>query len=130
MVRHGREVSYFKNANLIDKVKYLINNNYETIAIISKNDDDAKNVYEELRSNNIDINLITGASNEYRGGICSITSRLSKGLEFDSVIINKADSSIFNINDIFDMKLLYVSMTRALHELIVIYDNELVEVLR
>ena len=130
VVRHGREVSYFKNANLIDKVKYLINNNYETIAIISKNDDDAKNVYEELRSNNIDINLITDASNEYRGGICSITSRLSKGLEFDSVIINKADSSIFNINDIFDMKLLYVSMTRALHELIVIYDNELVEVLR
>ena len=53
-----------------------------------------------------------------------------RGLEFDSVIINKVDSDIFDIHNPYDMKLLYVSMTRALHEEIIVYQNELVDVLK
>lgn len=40
---------------------------------------------------------------------------LSKGLEFDAVIILNKDD--YNKDSILDMKLLYVSMTRALHKL-------------
>lgn len=129
VVRHGKKIDYIKNGNLLDLVKRLLKNNYETIAIISKTEEDANNVYEELKEE-LDITLITTKSNEYRGGICSITSSLSKGLEFDSVIINKADTDIFDINNQYDMKLLYVSMTRALHEEIIVYQNELVNVLK
>lgn len=131
VVRHGMEVSYEKlDNNLEEKVRNLISKGYQTIAIISKEQEEAKRVYDYLKNKNIDINLITLDSLEYTGGICSITSSLSKGLEFDGVIINKADKDIFNKNNPFDMKLLYVSMTRALHELIITYENELVDVLK
>ena len=131
VVRHGLGVSYEKlNNDLEEKVRNLINKNYQTIAIISKDQEEAEKVYEYLKDKNIELNLITLDSLEYTGGICSITSSLSKGLEFDGVIINKADKDIFDKNNSFDMKLLYVSMTRALHELIITYENELVDVLK
>ncbi|MDD6223718.1 MAG: 3'-5' exonuclease [bacterium] len=131
VVRHGVSVSYEKLAdNLEEKVKKLIGKNYQTIAIISKDPEEAKYVYEDLKQKNIDIHLITHESVEYNGGICSITSCLSKGLEFDGVIIYKADQNSFNEANLFDMKLLYVSMTRALHELIITYEHSLVEILK
>lgn len=114
VVRHGKKIAYVKNGNILELVNNLLETVYETIAIISKNEEDAKIIYEELKKE-IDITLITDKSNEYRGGICSITSSLSKDLEFDSVIINKVDSDIFDIHNPYDIKLLYVSMTRALH---------------
>ena len=129
VVRHGKKIAYVKNGNILKLVNNLLETGYETIAIISKNEEDAKIIYEELKKE-IDITLITNKSNEYRGGICSITSSLSKGLEFDSIIINKVDSDIFDIHNPYDMKLLYVSMTRALHEEIIVYQNELVDVLK
>ena len=130
VVRHGVEVTYHKlNNNLLEILNKLIYKEYQTIAIISKTVDESKKVYEYLKSNGIDISLITEDSLEYSGGICSVTSSLSKGLEFDGVIINKVDKDIFDKNNSFDMKLLYVSMTRALHELIVTYEDELVDVL-
>lgn len=129
VVRHGKKIAYVKNGNILELVNNLLETGYETIAIISKNEEDAKIIYEELKKE-IDITLITDKSNEYRGGICSITSSLSKDLEFDSIIINKVDSDIFDIHNPYDMKLLYVSMTRALHEEIIVYQNELVDVLK
>lgn len=129
VIRHGAEVVYDKlTYNLLDKVNDFLNKGYKTIAIISKTKEEANRVYKELKDN-IDIHLISDESLEYNGGICSITSNLSKGLEFDAVIINKADSDVFDINNNFDMKLLYVSMTRALHELVVTYKKQLVGIL-
>ncbi len=45
-----------------------------------------------------------------------LPSYLSKGLEFDAVVI--ANRNNFKDN-VIDLKLLYVSMTRALHKLII-----------
>ena len=131
VIRHGKIPEYYK----IDSYEFILNKilelkeKYKSIAIISKNDKDSKDIYSFLKDK-IKINLITDESNEYNGGICSLTSTLSKGLEFDAVIINKADNNIFDINNRTDMKLLYVSMTRALHELIVTYENNLVNILK
>ena len=129
VVRHGKKIAYVKNGNILELVNNLLGTGYETIAILSKNEEDAKIICEELKKE-IDITLITDKSNEYRGGICSITSSLSRDLEFDSVIINKVDSGIFDIHNTYDMKLLHVSMARALHEEIIVYQNELVDVLK
>lgn len=114
---------------MVSNLNQLIVKEYQTIAIISKDKEESKKVYKELKNMGININLITDDSLDYNGGICSITSSLSKGLEFDAVIIYKADNDIFKKDDSFDMKLLYVSMTRALHELVATYHNELVEIL-
>lgn len=131
VVRHGKEVVYsnLTDNSLFEQIHQFLQNDFETIAIISKSIEESKQVYEKLKKQGINIHLIDGNSEEYKGGICSITSSLSKGLEFDAVIINKADSTVFDVNDVFDMKLLYVSMTRALHELVVTYQKELVIVL-
>ena len=130
VIRHGKEVVYEKlSYSLSNRINEFLNKGYKTIAVISKTKEDAYLIHQQLKDT-LNINLISDESLEYNGGVCSITSSLSKGLEFDAVIINKADSNIFNIENDFDMKLLYVSMTRALHELVVTYDNELVSVLK
>ena len=36
----------------------------------------------------------------------------------------------YDINNRLDMKILYVSMTRALHELSILYDKNLLSILR
>jgi len=66
----------------------------------------------------------------YNGGVCILTSYLSKGLEFDVVIIADCDEERYNHEDILDMKLLYVSMTRALHKLELIYENNICKYLK
>ncbi len=101
---------------------------YKSIAIISKYDKDSVDIYNYLKDK-ININIIKEGSTNYTGGICSLTSSLSKGLEFDVVIINKADEEIFDKFNKTDMKLLYVSMTRPLHELIITYENKLLDIL-
>ena len=54
-----------------------------------------------------------------------LTSALSKGLEFDAVMINDASNKVYDENNMDDMHLLYVAETRALHELDVLYDKVL-----
>lgn len=121
VIRHGKEVSYIKIKNKYDDIlKILDGMNHRTIAIISKTEELSKNVYDDLK-HKIDIHHITVDNREYDQGICSISSFLSKGLEFDAVII--IDDGFDSSNDI-EMKLLYVSMTRALHELYVLYNSK------
>lgn len=113
VIRHGDKVDY-TDKDLV----YLINKlkeNYKTIAIITKTQYEADNLYTTLKDK-IDINLINKNNLNYDNSINILPSYLSKGLEFDSVII--VDS--FNKQNTIDLKLLYVSMTRALHKLLVI----------
>ena len=65
----------------------------------------------------VDIKLISENLDKYTGGTIIIPSYLSKGLEFDSVIIS--DSNKYSEN-ILDIKLLYVACTRAMHTLDII----------
>ena len=56
-------------------------------------------------------------------------SYLSKGLEFDSVIIYNANDVVYTDKNI-DMKLLYVAITRAMHELYINYNGTLTNALQ
>lgn len=114
VIRHGEEVQYTSESiiNLIGRLKPK----YKTIAIITKTQNEADNLYYELK-NEIDINLINSNNLNYNSNINILPSYLSKGLEFDSVII--VDKNNFKKNSVLDMKLLYVSMTRALHKLVI-----------
>ena len=102
-LRHGPEVSFIKynEINLLEKIKSLKDCGYSNIAIICK----SKKSIEKYAK---DINV---------PGVNVITSYTSKGLEFDSCIVMDMD---FDRENMLDMKLLYVAMTRALHELIII----------
>ena len=102
-------------------------NGYNSIAIISKTQEESHEINKKLSERGIIVRDITDSNTEYEGGICTIPSYLSKGLEFDSVIIADASESKYNSNKSIDMKLLYVSMTRPLHELKVLYSDEISE---
>ena len=45
-------------------------------------------------------------------------------MEFDAVILNNANDINYPNNEI-DMRLLYVSITRAMHELVINYEKDL-----
>ena len=112
VIRHGDEVEYTKK-----DIKDLVNElskNYKTIAIITKTQEEANVLYKKLKDD-IDINLINSNNLNYNSDINILPSYLSKGLEFDSVIITNKNN--YKKDSVLDMKLLYVSMTRALHKL-------------
>ncbi|MNH85774.1 Helicase IV [compost metagenome] len=87
---------------------------YRTAALLTRNLSDAQQLHHELSELGYDLNLIDGRKNEYEGGISVLPVYLSKGLEFDAVIITDVDEDHYGERD---AKLLYVGSTRALHEL-------------
>ena len=109
VIRHGDKVEY-TNKDLVNLVCDL-KSNYSSIAIITKNQAIADEIYDDI-SDKIDINLINSNNLSYESNINIIPSYLSKGLEFDTVIV----IDDFSDNPM-DLKLKYVSMTRALHKL-------------
>lgn len=126
VIRHGNNVNYIKtkdNANEI--IKIIKHTSHEKIAIITKDTTESSIIKKSLDNENIKCQNITSLHDNYIENICIIPSYLSKGLEFDVVIIYDAGSNKYDINCITDMKLLYVSFTRAMHELYVLYSNEL-----
>ena len=137
VVREGKEVT-FNKCNLKDIPKYVKNKineykdkGYKTIAVISKTDklsEDINNKLNKIGLNIPNISMDDDLSDE-RFRICTISNQLAKGLEFDAVIINNASEDIYSSNNNLDLKLLYVAITRSLHELDIIYDNELTNIL-
>lgn len=135
VIRHGENVEYIKYKNdqveLIEKIiKDYTQKGYVSIAIICKNDKEAKKIYTKLKEKGIKVNNVSDNQNKYDGGICIITSYLAKGLEFDGAIIVDASEEKYSSEKTIDMKLLYVAMTRPLHELKVLYHNEITEPLK
>lgn len=128
VIRHGLKVSYTNNSEVENILNQYIKKNYKNVAIICKNDSDLYDLYKML-SCKAKINAISDQDEQYQGGICLLTSFLAKGLEFDATIIYNASNKNYNVNSINDMKLLYVAMTRALHELTILANNDLTKVL-
>ena len=123
--------------NKSDKENYIVNQvkkykeaGFKSIAIIYKNQKELVNMNKKLKENSIESEIIYKDQEKYDGGICLLTSYLSKGLEFDVVIIADAEDEIYKYDNKLDMKLLYVSMTRALHKLELVYDTNICRYLK
>ena len=135
IIRHGNSVEYVycdkrKESLLIsEKIKEYLNKGYKTIAVICKTEEEAIQINNELYKNGMNVKNITSSDREYHGGICTITCGLAKGLEFDASILANVDSKLYNQLYDTDMKLLYVGMTRALHEMTIISTEELPDIL-
>ena len=122
--RHGEDVKFFKSESINEKIAVmeeriisLRNKGYKNIAIIAKDMNSCNEIYEKIDKQKTEIKLLSENLEKYEGGTIIIPSYLSKGLEFDSVIIYGYNS--FENSDL-DIKLLYVAMTRAMHSLEVI----------
>ncbi|HLT55239.1 MAG TPA: RNA polymerase recycling motor HelD [Bacillota bacterium] len=87
---------------------------YQSIAIIGKSAKESQKAYDGLSS--IDgIKLLKNSSIEYEQGIVVVPSYLSKGIEFDAVIIYDASEKVYGDESL--LRVFYTSCTRAMHEL-------------
>ncbi len=116
--------------NLLKQIDTLLDKKYKTVAIICKDSIETDKVHKKLLKLGLNINKISEKDLTYKGGVCIMPSYLSKGLEFDSVIIYNANSNNYDVSSKIDMKLLYVTITRALHELHINYCGELTQPLK
>lgn len=138
VIRHGENVNVkqvFGNDkinHIKEKIDEYKQKGYKTIAIICKDDLTTRKLNDSLYIEGIFADILTTSSSNYNlnSEIVTISNPLSKGLEFDAVIIDDCSEEIYNSQDSLDMKLLYVAMTRALHELDIIYNNQLTKPLQ
>ena len=109
----------------IDKVfpRYLDmlkSNGFKKNAIITKNKEEAIYLFKKLKNIAENLTLINeNKANNINGNII-IPSYISKGLEFDGVIVYTDLETPYNENE---KNLYYVVLTRAQHELIVFNQN-------
>lgn len=106
---------------LIEEAIYSKNQGYGSIGIICKDVQEAETLYSRLKEK-INIHLVHSGDNLNTTGVFIIPITMSKGLEFDSVLIYGVDKNHYHSVD--DKKLLYIASTRALHRLNLFYTGE------
>ncbi|MGX6443524.1 RNA polymerase recycling motor HelD [Neobacillus sp. K501] len=96
------------------KVAKWRSRHYNSIAIICKSAEESKRAFEAL-AHIKDIKLLKSSSIEYEQGVVVIPSYLSKGIEFDAVILYDVSEHVYRDNSL--CRVFYTSCTRAMHEL-------------
>ena len=136
VIDRKNSVNIKKNKNideLISSINNRINeylqNDYKSIAIIGKDMNECEEIEKKLRKTRKDIKLIKGKDSEYNSGISIVPSYLAKGLEFDCVIISNANEEKYTYSSL-DIKLLYVTITRAMSKLDIFYTGEITGLLK
>ncbi len=102
------------NQKIISEVEFCLKEGYESIGLICKTAQNAQLLFESLKDKTT-LQLIKSGDVVDLRGISIIPVYMSKGLEFDAVLI--CDASIENYQSEDDKKLLYIACTRALHRL-------------
>ena len=97
----------------LTKDLYNLTNEYNKVAIITKDEKEALKLYN-LLENTIDISLVELDTKKYNKNLIIIPAYLAKGLEFDAVIVYNDRENTYHKNE---RNLLYVACTRAQHEL-------------
>ncbi len=137
VIRHGREAAYYqeKPEQLISRLQMILKDyqergGYQTIAVITRNQEEADEVKWALKKTDerkkaqtlekTDERKQTHAAEEtgdrFVNGVMVLPIAATKGLEFDGVIVWKPDEAHYGKNP-REAKLLYVAVTRALHEI-------------
>jgi DNA helicase II / ATP-dependent DNA helicase PcrA len=124
VVRHGEAPDtciFERNKELpeiiLEKVSKGKKEGFQTFAVIGKSMKDCKMIYKILE-NQIPgkVKLLEEQESIPKDKIVIVPSYLSKGLEFDVVMIT-AINEVFSDQNELDIKLQYVAMTRPLHKL-------------
>ena len=106
---------------IVEEVKSCQEKGLQSIGLICKTENNSICLYNKIK-HKLDIQIIRNGSAAELQGVFIIPVYMSKGLEFDTVLICDADSQ--NYYDEDDKNLLYVACTRALHKLSLFCENE------
>lgn len=132
--RHGKEVRTTacgdEESMIRETVKILEDwqrEGHETIAVICRDEAEASVVSSRLGET---LTLVDGRPEtmEFGNGITVLPVEYTKGLEFDAVLIYHPSAEHYPAEDAY-VKLLYVAATRALHELAVVHQGDLTDLI-
>ncbi|MBR6614916.1 MAG: AAA family ATPase [Lachnospiraceae bacterium] len=130
IIRHGEEPKLLQansSNSLFEQAAAICREWQEkglaTIAIICRDETSAKEAADNLRPM---IELLDNPMEtaEFGNGVMVLPVEYTKGLEFDAVLILEPSREDYPVDD-GHAKLLYVAATRALHELCVLYTDNL-----
>lgn len=110
------------NDMIISEVKLCLERGFKSIGLICKTEKSSMYLYDNIKDD-IDVKLIESDTSVDLNGVSIIPVYMSKGIEFDAVLVCDADTDNYNSED--DKKLLYIACTRALHRLNLFYKGEL-----
>ena len=134
IIRHGAQVKVEASADAVAMKDAAVNqiqewqkNGYETIAVICRDEAEAEAVSELLRDS-LDLEGYTPERSQFGEGIMVLPVMYTKGLEFDAVLLWNPTKEQYP-QDNGHIKLLYVAATRALHELTVLYQDTLTDII-
>ena len=121
VIRHGREVEFHPAKGKMPAItKTLLSDiksrGYDTTAIICRDERETAKVKEWIGQTEEEL--------DFEKGVMVLPIQLTKGLEFDAVILMNPSPEAYPETEA-DAKLLYVAVTRALHELHIVYEEEL-----
>lgn len=107
---------------ILQDIEEMKKNGIKRIAIITKNNAETLELYDNLRDQLEDINIIEQSAKNGIGNMVILPSYISKGLEFDGVIAYTEENHEYQEKDKY---LFYVVCTRAQHNLTVYNQNTL-----
>ena len=120
--RHGKapEVRTFLDEEeelsfILSEIEAFRKRESASLAIILKSGKEAARWHRKLSEKADGITLLNEESSHFEKGVSVTSVRISKGLEFDEVLIPEADS--LHYGEEHDRNLLYIAATRAMHRL-------------
>jgi len=127
--RHGEKPSVMicstaeeEMVKIQDLIQQFKSSGYTSLGIICKSQKLANQLYEKVRTFCENAMLLDFDSSEFKEGITISPVHLSKGLEFDQVIVPNVSEQCYHTQ--LDRSLLYIACTRAMHRLDLTYYGE------
>lgn len=116
--RHGMPVAELEFEQFAACAEYILgklkalDDQYDTAAIITYTEAEAKSIYEYLLTKEIAVDYLDKNSSKFKKGLTVTTFYMAKGLEFDQVFVvrKKKENDLYRQAD-------YIGATRAMHEL-------------
>jgi len=135
VLRHGpapvlREVEQDTARETAAQIRRLTQAGCKSVAIVLKLPRDCSLLHAQLEKilPDLPIRLLTEDDTEYRAGVMVLPAYLTKGLEFDGVILPDISRKTWP-DDVLHARLLYVCLTRPLHHLVCLYQGEATQLL-
>jgi DNA helicase-2/ATP-dependent DNA helicase PcrA len=107
--------------NLVQLVNDYRQEGFQSIAIVAKTAEASKKAYKSLKASIEGLKLLGSKDTKFPGGVVVMPAYLTKGLQFDVVILLNIEEYLDNE---WDTKLLYVAMTRPVHRLFMIHQED------
>ncbi len=104
---------------ILDLIRLFEQSGYRSLGIICKSQKQANELYESMKTVREDVLLLNFTSSEFREGIVISSAHMSKGLEYDQVIVPDVSDDHYSTE--MDRSLLYIACTRAMHKLNLTY---------